>query len=50
MSEILNLYIKREKNISMIGDVVSGRILELNARTCRAVFVGLKLNAKDSGA
>jgi len=32
----------------MIEDAV-GRILELNASTYCAVFVGLKLNAKDSG-
>lgn len=34
----------------MIGEVVGGRILVLKACTCRTVFVGLKSNAKDSGA
>lgn len=34
----------------MIEDSIGGRILELNSSTCCAVFVGLKSNAKDSGA
>jgi len=34
----------------MIEDSVGERILELNANIYCAIFVGLKLNAKDSGA